>query len=131
MKTPNPSILVVEDEIPLLDVITRKLENAGLDVVSARSVDQALDYLENMESISAVWLDHYLLGRDDGLVLVAQLKNDDSPYKSIPVFVVSNTASDNKVHQYLSLGIDKYFVKAENALDKIITSILIAIKNGE
>ena len=128
MTNQNHSILVVEDEIPLLDVIKRKLENAGVDVVSARSVDQAVDYLEQMQSISAIWLDHYLLGKDDGLVLVASLKSDDSKYKNIPVFVVSNTASDDKVHQYMTLGIEKYFVKAESALDEIIDAILAEIK---
>ena len=117
------TILVVEDEAPLLKAIGKKLELMGFEGVSARSVDQALEYLETLEEVSCVWLDHYLLGKESGLDLLVKLKSEDSKWKNIPVYVVSNTASSDKVEAYLKLGASKYFVKANFRLDEIIAMI--------
>ena len=125
---PNKTVLVVEDEKPLLEAIRQKFESVDIDVVTARSVQQALDYLESVGPISAIWLDHYLLGKEDGLHLVAKVKENDSRWSHIPVFVVSNTASDAKMHTYLSLGVKDYFVKADHRLDEMVGSIAKAIK---
>lgn len=125
------NILVVEDEKPLLDVIKAKIEKSGCNVVTARSVEQAISYLEEEMKIDVIWLDHYLLGKENGLDLVARLKADDSPWKNIPVFVVSNTASEDKVKCYLSLGVTKYYTKADYRLEQILGDIEKYLEKGE
>lgn len=117
------TILVVEDERPLLEAIKRKLENNDLEVVTARTVDQALSYLQDLSAVDGIWLDHYLLGSEDGLDLVTKLKSSDSIWKHIPIFVVSNTASEEKVKAYMQFGVDKYFVKSDFRLDQIIVAL--------
>lgn len=124
-------ILVLEDERPLMNAIKIKLEKNGFDVVSARSVKQALSYLDDIPELAAIWCDHYVLGKEDGLVFVAKLKSDNGDLRKIPIFVVSNTASDEKVKAYMHLGVDKYFVKAEHRLDEIIADIKFCLDNPE
>jgi DNA-binding response OmpR family regulator len=121
--TGRKSILVVEDERPLLEAVRLKLEKGGFDVVTARTVEQARGYLEDVPGISAVWLDHYLLGKESGLDFVIACKADGSKHNSLPIFLVSNTASAEKVQTYMKLGINKYYVKAEMRLDGIIDDI--------
>lgn len=123
-------ILVVEDEKPLQAAITTKLESEGFQTVSARRIDQALGYLEDVPGINAIWLDHYLLGNEDGLDLVAKVKSEGSRWKDIPIFVVSNTASIDKVESYLQLGVDRYFVKAQERLGSIVSTIKATIDHG-
>lgn len=115
-------VLVLEDEKPLLGVIKDKLETEGFSVVIARSVDQALDYLKEGVKIDAVWLDHYLFGKKDGLDFVKALKNEES-WKRLPVFVISNTVSPDKITEYLKLGVEKCYTKVDYRLDKIIADI--------
>jgi CheY-like chemotaxis protein len=117
------TILVVEDERPLLEAIRLKLESHSIETATCRSVQQALSYLEDIHSIDAIWLDHYLIGKESGLDLVVKIKADDSLYKSIPIFVVSNTASNEKVSAYMQLGIEKYYVKSNFRLDDIVLDI--------
>ncbi len=116
-------ILVIEDEQPLLEAIKLKLEKNGFVVTSSRSCQQALGYLKDLERIDAIWLDHYLLGKEDGIDFVTQVKNHSEQWKKIPIFVISNTASPENVQSYIKLGISKYFVKTENQLDNIVTEI--------
>lgn len=117
------TILVVEDERPILTVVQKKLELSGFDVATARSVDQALAYLEDLERVDAVWLDHYLFGEGTGIDFVARVKQPNSAWKDVPIFVVSNTASEEKAQKYRELGVTKFYTKAETRLDRIVEDI--------
>lgn len=124
MTKQNKVILVLEDERPLLEAIRLKLEKSGLEVVTSRTVEQAKQYVVDLERVDAIWLDHYLLGKENGLDFVAWCKEDKNiKCKLIPIFVVSNTASADKVSTYMSLGAKKYFVKSNHRLDEIIAEI--------
>jgi DNA-binding response OmpR family regulator len=125
------TILIIEDERPLVSAIQTKLEKSGFVTVTARTVEQGLQYLEDINTIDAIWLDHYLLGKEDGLYFVAKLKNSDSKWNKIPIFVVSNTASSTNVGSYIRLGVSKYFVKAEHRLDKIVEEVKDFLKNSK
>ena len=116
------NVLIVEDEKPLLNAIRIKLENSGFDVVTSRTVEQALRYMEDLPQIDIIWLDHYLLGKGTGLDFVVALKNNDK-WKKIPIFVVSNTASPEKVRAYIKFGVTKYYTKADYRLDQIINDM--------
>jgi len=117
------TILVIEDERPLAKVIGDKLEHAGFEVLTARTVEQGLEYIEEVSPIDAVWLDHYLLGDKTGLDFVAKLKSADSKWRNIPIFVVSNTASKDNLRSYIRLGVNKYSVKADHRLDEMTKEI--------
>jgi len=121
-------ILVVEDERALSDAIKAKLTKTGFDVVTARAVTQALQYLVEGVAIDAIWLDHYLLGKENGLDLIAQVKEDGSKWKNVPIFVVSNTVSPEKVQSYLRLGANKYYTKSNFKLEEIINDICATLK---
>lgn len=122
---PNSSytILVIEDEEPLMRAITRRLSVHGCKTIEARSVAEARKILAKRKRIHAVWMDHYLFGVETGLDLVHDLKKRNSPWKTLPLFLVSNTAGEDKVMQYLHAGVNKYFIKSDNKLDHIIHHI--------
>lgn len=125
------TILVLEDERPLLDAIKIKMENSGLDVVTARTVNQGLNYLDELSKVDAIWLDHYLLGKETGLNFVAKLKESNSKWRYIPVFVVSNSASDDKVNAYIGFGVNRFYTKTNYRLDQIVSEIVEFLKNSE
>jgi len=117
------TILVIEDERALQEVVKAKLTKEGFGVVTARSAEQAIEYLREDIPISAVWLDHYLLGKDDGLTIVSLMKEENSSLKQVPIFVVSNTASPEKVQSYIRFGVSKYYTKSNYRLDEIISDM--------
>src|SRR3989337_4199489 len=115
-------ILVIEDEVPLLEAIKRKLELVGFDVLTAVTTGQSLSYLQDVKRVDLIWLDHYLFGKEPGLLFVAELKNDPK-WKTIPIFVVSNASGAEQKHAYLSLGVDKYYAKVDYRLDQLVKDI--------
>lgn len=117
-------ILVLEDERPLLQAIRIKLEKSGFEVVSSRNVDQAKIYINELPKVDVIWLDHYLIGKGDGLDFIAWCKEGvNNKCNQIPIFVVSNTVSSDKVASYIKLGATKYYVKSNHKLDEIVQEI--------
>ena len=146
------TILVIEDERPLLEVVNSRLEKKGFGVITARSVDevfnagldkkgvgiiaassikQALDYLEDLEKIDAIWLDHNLLGKENGFDLVKKIKANGGRWKKIPIFVVSNTEGSRVIKSYVNLGVNKYYVKSNHKLDDIIKDINLYLDSSK
>jgi CheY-like chemotaxis protein len=122
MSKQKPKIMVVEDETLLLTAITKKMQVTGLEVVPCVSGQQAIDYLNGSEGLpDAVWLDYYLKDMN-GLAFMQELKTKPE-WAAIPVIVVSNSASPDKVNNMLALGAKKYLLKAEYRLDEIIAMI--------
>lgn len=114
--------MVIEDEELLLQAITKKLKLSGLDVLSCSSGQQALDYLKSLEALpDVIWVDYYLPDMN-ALALMQQIK-DNPTWSGIPVVVVSNSASPEKVNNMLALGAKKYVLKAEYRLDELIAMI--------
>jgi len=116
------AVMVVEDEELLLNAIAKKLDLNGYKVVSCKSGGQAIDYLKNMDQKpDAIWLDYYLKDMN-GLAFMDELKKLSGGVH-IPIMVVSNSASDEKVHSMLALGAKKYMLKAQYRLDDLIHAL--------
>ena len=115
----NPVVMVVEDERLLLEAISKKLEIDGVTAISCSSGEQAIECLNtSLELPDAIWLD-YQLKDMDGIQFMGQLKKKEA-WAQIPVIVVSNSASADKIHNMLALGVKQYLLKAEYRLDELI-----------
>lgn len=114
--------MVIEDEELLLQAISKKLKLNDVDVVACVSGRQAFDYLQNQKKLpDAIWLDYYL-GDMDGIYFMEKLKGKKE-LSNVPVLVVSNSASPDKVHRMLALGAKEYLIKAEHRLDELVAEI--------
>ena len=145
-------ILVIEDEKSLLNVVNSRLGKKGFKVLTARSVDevfsagleengvgviasnnimQALDYLKDLESVDAIWLDHNLIGKENGIDFIKKLKANGGHWKKIPIFVVSNSEGSATIKSYFNLGISKYYIKSNHKLDEIIKDINLFLDSSK
>ena len=69
------TVLIVEDEILILEVIQTELEDAGYDVVVANNADDAIAVLEARADIHLVFTDIDMPGSMDGLKLAACVRD--------------------------------------------------------
>lgn len=62
-----------------------------------------------------------------------QKLNEDPSLSAIPVVVVSNSASQDKVNTMVALGVKKYLLKAENRLEDVANTLhdVLGQKNGQ
>jgi len=70
-----PTILVVEDEILIRELVAEELEVAGYTIVIANDADQAIAILEARQDIHLVFTDVNMPGSIDGLKLAAAVRD--------------------------------------------------------
>ncbi len=128
MDEKNKTILVVEDEKGLANAVKDALTVNNFNVIMASTVEDAITELTKAGKIDAIWLDHYLIGSASGLDFVVELKSHPV-WSEIPVFIVSNTASQQNVHSYIRLGVTNYYTKADYDISQIISDLKYTIEN--
>jgi CheY-like chemotaxis protein len=76
-----PTILIVEDEILILDMLADELREAGFDVLCAATGEEAVQLLESGATIDALLTDVRLPGATDGWTVAraARLLRPDLP----------------------------------------------------
>lgn len=123
-------LLVVEDEPLLLEAISEKLKKEKIQTILADTAPKAFKLLAAEKKVpDAIWLDYYLKGTT-GLEFVVELKKNPK-WVNIPIVVVSNSASTEKVQNMLTLGVNKYLLKANYRLQDILKEITDSIKNDQ
>ena len=130
MNGEQKTILVMEDDESLLEAIEHQFTTRGFKVLTSKNVDEGLDRLESSWPIDIIWLDHYLLGRTNGLDFVVKIKNHPV-WRNIPIFVVSNSSGVESIQSYMRLGVDQYYTKADYDLGQIIKDIEYTLTDGE
>lgn len=120
-------ILVLEDERQLAKAVREAFTERGFETFIVSNVEDGIRELKNTLDIDVIWLDHYLLGTQNGLDFVVQLKSN-SEWQKIPIFVVSNTASSTNIRSYIQLGVSNYYTKADYDISQIINDIEYSLK---
>ena len=70
-----PTVLVVEDETLIRELVAEELEEAGYSVVVTNNADQAIAILEARQDIHLVFTDIDMPGSMDGLKLAAAVRD--------------------------------------------------------
>lgn len=115
------TIMLVEDDTFLSDIISRKLSKEGARLLHARDGESAMEILTR-ERPDIILLDILLPGMD-GYEILKWLKKDPLK-KLIPVILLSNLGQQSDIDKGRELGAEKFLIKATVTLDEIINEIL-------
>ncbi len=129
MEKLQKTMLIMEDDDSLLEAVEHQFVMEGFRVVVAKTVEDGLYKIEDADNkIDVIWLDHYLLGKKNGLDFVVKLKSNDE-WKNIPIFVVSNSSGSESIQSYMRLGVSQYYTKADHDLIQIVKDIKYTLEN--
>ena len=103
-----PSVLVVEDEVAIQELLRFALVQAGFDAVLVSSAEEAITSISR-ELPSVVLLDLMLPGMS-GTTLAKRLRGD-ARTRDLPIIMVTARAEENERVQGLELGADDYVTK--------------------
>ncbi len=113
-----PKILVVDDEPPIIDVLSYNLKQAGYDVICARDGEQAVS-VARRETPDLIILD-LMLPKIDGLEVYRLVRRESD----VPIIML--TARDAEIDRVvgLELGADDYVVKPFS-----VRELIVRVKN--
>lgn len=116
-------ILVVDDDIGLLSILTNTLNRMGVDPTTASNATECLGYLE-VDTYDLLLLD-LMLPDVDGFEVLKIIRKDDR-HAGMPVLVLTARTDPASISKVLSLGADGYLTKPylPNTLTERIFSVL-------
>jgi DNA-binding response OmpR family regulator len=116
------TILVVDDDKPLLDALKKELKSAGYNVLTA--LDGNIGYEQALVGKPDLVLLDILMPNLDGLEMLKKLRAYDAAYcVSVPVIILSNIDSEEIVKKATKLKCNDFLVKADTSLSKILEVI--------
>lgn len=116
-KRSTVSVLIVEDDTMISDLLSKKLTMCGYTVYHTSEGDKAVSlaqqYLPNV-----IILDLMLPGMDGEEILKAIKATDE--IKHIPVIIFTNKSEAGGKERLLKLGAARYYIKAETDLSDVV-----------
>lgn len=104
----KPSVLIVDDEIPIRDMIRFALGRTEFDIVEAGSVREAQARIADRRP-DAILLD-WMLPDLSGIELARRLKKDDD-LREIPIIMLTARGDEDDKIMGLESGADDYIIK--------------------
>lgn len=104
----DPTILIVDDEPAIRDMIGITLDLAGFNSLSAENAHQA--HVSIVDSRPDLVLLDWMLPGGSGIELARRLKRDELTSNVPIIMLTAKTSEDNKV-QGLDVGVDDYVTK--------------------
>jgi DNA-binding response OmpR family regulator len=114
------TVLIVEDDEFLRQLVGQKLEKEGFKVANA--IDSAETFKVLEESKPHIILLDLILPGMDGFEILNQLKKDNST-SGIPVIVLSNLGQKEDIERAMAAGAEDYLIKANFTPSEIVEKI--------
>ena len=119
-------ILIVDDDKFLLDVYSVKFKEAGHELVTVLSADEALDRIKKSDDFDAIVLD-LLMPTMDGFEFLTSLKENNLA-KNTALIILTNQGEAKDVDKAKNLDIDGYIVKASSIPAEVLAEVLEIIE---
>jgi two-component system phosphate regulon response regulator PhoB len=124
---PAPTVLVVEDDPTILQLLEVNFEMEGFIVLRAEDGEQGLAVAK--EARPDVVVSDVMMPKMSGIELVRALKGSPDT-RSIPVILLSAKAQGADVRHGLEAGADDYVTKPFEPLDLIDRVNAVLLRNG-
>jgi two-component system, sensor histidine kinase ChiS len=128
MAEEKSKILLVEDEKAISKAYGEFLGSKGYEMFFAYDGEEGLKKAQDIKP-DLILLD-LLLPKKDGLSLLKELEND-SNLKDIPVIILSNLTTNDKIAEAISLGSTTYLVKTNYTLDDVLVKVKETLHGNE
>src|SRR3989338_1307587 len=114
------SILIIEDDVFLGDVLLERLKKEDFRVYLSRDGVEGLEKIKKLKP-DLILLDIILPNMNGYEILEAKQK--DPEIEKIPVIVISNSGQPVEINRALELGVKDYFVKAQFDPEEVLVKV--------
>ncbi len=125
---PTNTVLLVEDETDIREMLSFSLERAGFDVVSAETAEQALEVLDG--PLPALVIIDWMLPGMSGVELARRLRRD-ALTKDIPTLMLTARGEEADKLKSFDAGIDDYVTKPFSPRELIARIKALLRRSGE
>ena len=121
------SILIVEDEPLLSNLLKQRLEKEGYIVAQAQDGQEALEKIKE-QTPNLILLD-IILPKVSGFEFLEKVR-ENPQMEEMPVIVISNLGQESDIQKGQSLGAVGYFVKAHVSIEDLVGQVKQFLESG-
>ena len=118
-------ILVIEDEKPLLNALSAKIQTEGFEVLEAENGEDGLK-LALKKHPDLILLD-IILPKMDGITVLENLR-ENAWGKTVQVIILSNLSDWNNTSAAVNLNVRDYLVKSDWQIKDVIKKVKSKLK---
>jgi DNA-binding response OmpR family regulator len=126
----NKTIVIVEDDVAMREIVTHKLSSSGFTVKEAEDGRLGLDLITQTKP-DLVLLDLMLPEVDGFEVLETVRKSTDPKLAKTPIIILSNLWSNKDILKTKALHVQAYLVKAYFTTEEILKKVEEVLANPD
>ena len=119
-------ILVVEDSIPLLKVLSEKLHEEGFEALEATGGEEGLKIA--IEQKPDMIITDIVMFPMDGLEMATKIRASGAWGNNVHIIALTNQNSAEEEGRLAQLNLTAYLVKAETGLDEVVSQVKAVLK---
>ena len=127
-ETDLKTIVIVEDDVAMREIVTHKLSNSGFIVKEAEDGKAGIDLIVATKP-SLVLLDLMLPEVDGFKVLETIRRHSDPAVAKTPIIILSNLWSNKDILKTKALHVQAYMVKAYFTTEEILKKVQEVLAN--
>ncbi len=121
-------VLLVEDDIFVRDIYSRELKKGEYEIVVAEDGQLGIDKATS-EKYDLILLD-IMLPKKTGIDVLREIRNAPEPYKSTPVYLLTNLGQGSIIKQAVDIGAQGYLLKARYLPSQVLDSVDKFFRDG-
>jgi DNA-binding response OmpR family regulator len=114
------TVMVVEDDLFLSQLLSNRLSREGLNVIRAGDGEEALNILKDTKP-DLILLD-LILPKKSGFEVMEEIQKNPL-LKKAPVVIISNLGQDDDISRGKQLGAVEYYVKAKISIEDLVVKV--------
>ncbi|MDO8524170.1 MAG: response regulator [bacterium] len=113
-------ILILEDEVIILELLTKKLQREGYEVKTAQNGKEGLAMME--KEVPDLVLTDVIMPEKDGFDVILEMKQNEL-LKNVPIIIISNSGQPVEIDRAKELGVDDWVIKTDFDPQEIVQKV--------
>ncbi len=118
MKKINKTILIVEDEEPMLMALSNKFKHEGFETIEARDGEEGLDAA--LKQHPDLLLLDIIMPKMDGMTLMKEVRKNKKWGQDVPIIMLTNLNDPESVSEAAKFKVFDFLVKTDWRLDDVV-----------
>jgi DNA-binding response OmpR family regulator len=114
------TILIAEDELPLLGALKEKIDSLGYTTLTAEDGEEALKVLES-NKVDLILLD-ILMPKKNGFEVLEAIRKNPT-YQKLPVIILTNLDNGKDIERGNNLGACDFIVKSNISIAELMNKV--------
>jgi len=116
----SKKILILEDELVISDLLTKKFSSEGYLVKTAQNGEEGMDLM--LQETPDLVLTDVVMPQKDGFAVIEEMKQNQA-LRSVPIIIISNSGQPVEIDRAKELGVSDWIIKTEFDLQEIVEKV--------